>query len=280
MQSLEEEIRQSTREELTRSKRKTTNSGPNGNDSHSKRSTSLRTFTHSTGQPGIVEKKNEKYGKYLERLEDDFKTRKNEYEKHCAVIDQKIQEKTFIHQSKHCCFVSQIELQNILGTEQNTIKDTIERYNERRKVNEIYLDNVTKAIMATKAAMETLEGDIKDLHNEGKRNQSSFQNYTNTYLRLKAIYSGANPIYEDEILPDGVGMTISADNLQKVRSLNKYLEDLSVCKICFSKVAKVYSCKNGHVLCQKCKNKVQSCAFCRDKIIVRSLVLEEILKKQ
>ena len=79
MQSLEEEIRQSTREELTRSKRKTTNNGPNGNDSHSKRSTSLRTFTHSTGQPGIVEKKNEKYGKYLERLEDDFKTRKNEY---------------------------------------------------------------------------------------------------------------------------------------------------------------------------------------------------------
>jgi E3 ubiquitin-protein ligase SIAH1 len=61
-------------------------------------------------------------------------------------------------------------------------------------------------------------------------------------------------------------------------AMNKELEDLINCPICFNLASEgpIWTCKNGHHVCNTCKPKLDNCGSCRQPITTRSLGLERM----
>ena len=69
---------------------------------------------------------------------------------------------------------------------------------------------------------------------------------------------------------------ISKSNSVKViRELKQALE----CKICYNTMTdKIFQCKIGHLICERCKSQCISCPYCKESIDTRSIFLENLLQ--
>ena len=176
------------------------------------------------------------------------------------------------------CFIAQTEFHNTLSYEQDVMKEVLKRYNERLETNNGLLINLDNSISSIRTIMETIESDLKELSNEAKKMHKNFEKYTNSYLRIKTLQ--LRGMREQDMLENLKKQTEDPQmETTKMIQLNSVLENLRECKICFSKITRAYTCKNGHLLCDQCKAKITKCPHCREKTITRSLVIEEILEK-
>ena len=49
-----------------------------------------------------------------------------------------------------------------------------------------------------------------------------------------------------------------------------------VCPVCLQ--AMIYTCYNGHLVCESCKNKVTTCSLCSQPIMGRAAAMEQMLR--
>ena len=279
MQSLEEEIKSTTGGARRKSDEKT-KKGESGNPSLEKpKSSILKMKSLRLNKSKEHDKHKNLLQSEIKKLDEEYKRKKTEYERQHVVLDQRIQEKTFIHQSKYQCLVARIELQNVISYEQNIIKEILKTYNTRHDVIGEQLDGLSASITSIKSIMSTLDNEILELSKEAKNIHEAYENYTNSYLKLKTALLKRKK--EEQNVQDNKEEDDDKSNSDENEMLNikEYIADLQVCKICFSEISKVYCCSNGHIVCHECKEQCSSCAYCREKSITRSLVIEEIIQK-
>ena len=54
------------------------------------------------------------------------------------------------------------------------------------------------------------------------------------------------------------------------------------CPVCYENLVpplQIYSCENGHLVCQDCKPKLSSCILCRGTLVGRATAMEQLLVK-